>query len=404
MSREDRPRLRPHLAAELDHTTGEHVLLYDRLRVSRGYLRLHLLQLEWVKLFDGTRTLLDIQMLAMRQLGGQIIPLAVIEQLAGALEEVLFLDSPRWRAAASDPVRPPTCVGVYEGEPEALREQLGDLFDHPRSSGHPATMLDDGRVRAVLLPHIDFARGGVSYTWALKELVESTPARLFVIVGTAHHSPNRFTLTSKHFRTPLGIVTTDQGYIDRLVENYGDGLFDDELRAHLPEHSIELEVVLLQYLYEGKRDFRIVPLVVGTFDDCVNSDRTPDHAEDIRRMVAALRAAERSAGEPVCYIISGDLAHIGPKFRDPSPVDRRQLEHSRRQDEALIGAAERVDLDGYFQVIAQEGDERRICGLPPTWLTLSAARPSSGRLTHYGQYVDPEGDESVSFASMVFDA
>ena len=81
--------------------------------------------------------------------------------------------------------------------------------------------------------------------------------------------PRRFTLTRKHFQTPLGIVPTDQGYIDRLVAHYGDGLFEDEVRAHLPEHSIELEVVLLHYLYEGKRDIRIVPLVVGSFEDCV---------------------------------------------------------------------------------------------------------------------------------------
>jgi MEMO1 family protein len=66
--------------------------------------------------------------------------------------------------------------------------------------------------------------------------------------------------------------------------------------------------------------------------------------------------------------------------------------------------AERVDLEGYFGVIAQERDERRICGLPPTWLALAAARPARGRLVHYQQYVHPEGFESVSFASMVFEA
>ena len=70
---------------------------------------------------------------------------------------------------------------------------------------------------------------------------------------------HRFTLTRKHFQTPLGLAQTDQAYIDRLVAHYGDGLFDDELTAHLPEHSIELEVVFLQYLYPDS-PFRIVPL------------------------------------------------------------------------------------------------------------------------------------------------
>ena len=55
-----------------------------------------------------------------------------------------------------------------------------------------------------------------------------------MIVGTSHYSSHRFTLTRKDFKTPLGVVPTDQGYIDRLVRHYGDGLFDDELLAHLP--------------------------------------------------------------------------------------------------------------------------------------------------------------------------
>src|SRR6202011_3580482 len=87
-------------------------------------------------------------------------------------------------------------------------------------------------------------------------------------ICTSHYSPNRFTLTRQDFQTPLGIARTDQAYIDRLAAHYGDGLFDDPV-AHLPEHSIELEVVFLQFWYNQRRPFRIVPLVVGTFQDCV---------------------------------------------------------------------------------------------------------------------------------------
>src|SRR5262249_47243550 len=154
--------------------------------------------------------------------------------------------------------------------------------------------------------------------------------------------------------TPLGVATTDQGYIDRLVAHYGDGLFDDELMAHLPEHSIELEVVFLQYLYEGRRPFRIVPLVVGSFRDCVLWGREPRACPDVGRMIEALRAVEREVAEPICSLISGDLAHLGPKFGDPTPVTGPQLGHSRRQDEALLRQAEAADPAGYFRAIAGE--------------------------------------------------
>src|SRR5207247_3454961 len=126
--------------------------------------------------------------------------------------------------------------------------------------------------------------------WGFKELFEQTDASLFVIIGTSHFSSERFTLTRKHFKTPLGIVPTDQGYVDRLVAHYGDGLFADEL-AHLPEHSIELEVVFLQYLYENQRACRIVPVVVGSFHDAVQSGLPPRVQADIGRFIEALRRA-----------------------------------------------------------------------------------------------------------------
>jgi AmmeMemoRadiSam system protein B len=252
------------------------------------------------------------------------------------------------------------------------------------------------------VPHIDYGRGGRTYAWVYKEVLERTPAALFVIIGTSHFSRHRFTLTRKDFQTPLGVVRTDQGYIDRLTAHYGAGLFDDELMAHLPEHSIELEVVFLQYLYEGRRPFRIVPLVVGSFQDCIETRQAPVSCADIARMVEALRAAERETSEPICYLISGDLAHLGPKFGDLFPVSPGEVAESRTQDDAVLRRAEAGDPAGFFQVIAREDDRRRICGLPPLYLVLEALRPGCGRRLHYDQYVHPRGHESVSFAGVTF--
>ncbi len=402
MSVPERPQLRPHLAAAPEDRTGRRLVIWDQLRLSDCTLRLSALELSWVQLFDGTRTLREVQAEAMRQVGGQLIPLEIFGRLAEALEEALFLDSPRFREKADGSIRPPACLGSYEPEAGPLRRQLERLFKNKKGPGLPADVPPDGKLRAALVPHIDYGRGGLTYTWGFKEVLERTPASLFVIIGTSHYSSHRFTLTRKHFQTPLGIAETDQGFIDRLVAHYGKGLFEDEWLAHFPEHSIELEVVFLQYLYEGKRPFRIVPLVVGSFHDCVEFGRTPRDADDIGRMVQALQAAERETPEPICYLISGDLAHIGPKFGDAEPVSEIQLENSRMQDQVLLRQAAAADPAGYFQIIADELDGRRICGLPPTYLVLEALKPGRGQLLHYDQYVHPHGHESVSFASMAF--
>ncbi|HVS38068.1 MAG TPA: AmmeMemoRadiSam system protein B [Gemmataceae bacterium] len=403
MSVAERPQLRPYLAASPEDPNRRRFIVHDLLRLNGAALRLTALELRWLPLFDGERTLRDIQAEAIRQVDGQIIPLEVFTRLASALDEALFLEGPRYRAAVDDPVRRPSCIGAYEADPDALRRQIEKLFTGPGGPGLPHESRPDDGLRALLAPHIDYARGGRTYAWGFKVLAERTPASLFVIVGTSHYCGHRrFQLTRKHFKTPLGIAHTDQDYIDRLVQHYGDGLFSDELMAHMPEHSIELEVVFLQYLFEGKRPIRIVPLVVGSFEDAVHSGSAPIEREEVRRMAEALRAVERETKEPICYIVSGDLAHIGPKFGDYIAVHDSQLAHSRQQDHAILRQAVAADPAGYFRVIAEEGDSRRICGLPPTYTVLEALRPSSGQLLHYDQYVHPRGDESVSFASVAF--
>jgi AmmeMemoRadiSam system protein B len=369
-------------------------------------LRMSAAELEVIQLFDGQRTLREIQAEVMRQLDGQLVPLEIFTRLASLLDEAVFLHGPRFQECIQDwlrnPIRPPSCIGSYEADPEALRQQLRQLFTSPGGPGLPREATPDDQLRAALIPHIDYGRGGQTFAHAFKEVYERTRASLFVIIGTSHYSSHRFTLTRKHFQTPLGIAETDQAYIDRLVARYGDGLFDDELVAHLPEHSIELEVVFLQYLYEGKRPFRIVPLVVGPFQDALKDGIPPAAYDDIGRMIDALQAVERDTPEPICYLISGDLAHIGPKFGDPRPVSTGLLMHSRRQDEAILQQTEVADPTGFFRVIANENNERRICGLSPTYTVLQAIRPSAGKVLHYDQYVHPRGFESVSFASVAF--
>jgi MEMO1 family protein len=396
-----RPRLRPGLAASRDGNSSEFVYLYDTWRQSPQPLRLSLAEFRVVEQLTGQHDLAKLAevSLALPASGGA----GMLVSLLTRLEEGLYLDGPNWQARLAAPVREPSCIGTYAGNESDLKKQLHNLFLAPGSSGLPDHRVrPDGRLRAVLAPHMDYGRGGRAYTWAFKELVEQTTGPLFVIIGTSHYSRHRFTLTRKHFKTPLGIVQTDQDYIDRLVRKYGDGLFDDEYQGHFPEHSIELEVVLLQYLLGESRPLCIVPLVVGSFQDAVLNRQNPGRSPDIERMMQAIVEVERELPEPPHYLISGDLAHIGPKFGDAMAVHHDWLAQSRSGDEALIDAACAGNFARYANFITDEQDRRRICGFPPTYTLLHALKPAVGKLLHYDQYIHPQGFESVSFASMAF--
>src|SRR5439155_10428309 len=125
---------------------------------------------------DGSRTLREVQAETIRMSGGELIPLETFTRLIDRLDQALLLDGPRFRAVADNPVREPRCIGCYKGEPAALRRQLEGLFTDPRGAGLPRAHKPDGRLRAALIPHIDYERGGLTYTWGFKEVFERTDA------------------------------------------------------------------------------------------------------------------------------------------------------------------------------------------------------------------------------------
>ena len=285
---------------------------------------------------------------------------------------------------------------------------MGRFFDHPaRAPRPPAERAPDAPTatpRRVLCPHIDFGRGGPVYSWAYKELVERSDADTFVILGVAHqYCRNRFALTRKDFQTPLGTARTDRAFVDHLAAVAGDHLFEDEL-AHRTEHSIEFQVVFLQHLLGGRRDFSIVPILVGSFHDLMESGVDPIRDPEVRRMIEALRSAEAASGKKVAYIGGIDLCHVGPEFGDPKPVDDETLGKVRAFDLAMLDRATAQDAAGWFGTAAEVDNRWRVCGLAATYTMLHAIGPARGRLLSYDQAVNPSRSCCVTFASVAYEA
>ena len=131
----ERPQLRPFLAAAPDDYDPRYVVIWDRSGLSRAHCRVTVREFVWLQLFDGKRTLREIQCEVMRQGDGQLLPLDAFTALAEKMDGAFFLDGPRFRQLLAGPVREPSCIGCYEAEPDALRRQLAGLFTGP---GGPA--------------------------------------------------------------------------------------------------------------------------------------------------------------------------------------------------------------------------------------------------------------------------
>ncbi|HEV3168114.1 MAG TPA: AmmeMemoRadiSam system protein B [Isosphaeraceae bacterium] len=407
----DRPRLRPLSGRRLDHEGQPYVVLEDPLGAFRDPILIPLDGFHYVvRHFDGETSLVDIQARVLRETG-QLITSNELQTMVDQLDRAMVLEGPTFTAFLetfrSERTRPPAHAGrAYAGTDRALRAQLGQLFANENGSGHPGLNGQSAasRLRGILSPHIDFQRGGPVYTWSYKELVEHSDADTFVILGVAHqYCRNRFALTRKDFETPLGLAATDRTYVDRIAALAGDHLFDDEL-SHRNEHSIEFQVVFLQYLLGGQRDFTIVPILVGSFHDLMEQGVDPIATDPVRRFIDALRAAESASGKKVAYIGGIDLCHVGPEFGDPNLLDRDTLETVRGFDTAMIDRAVASDPKGWFGTAAEVGNRWRVCGLAATYTMLHAMGPARGRLLRYDQAVDAKRTCCVSFASLAFDA
>src|SRR5262249_28174776 len=127
-SPEDRPRLRPGLAAAT-HGLND-LVVHDPLGIGKPVV-LSPLALEVAERFDGARTTQEIAESVKADFPGVAVSADVVAGLASALDGANLLDSPRFRELLGGPVRKPACIGTYSADPTELREQLTALFTAP---------------------------------------------------------------------------------------------------------------------------------------------------------------------------------------------------------------------------------------------------------------------------------
>jgi len=431
------PRLRAVEAFPVEHEGRSCVALRDPAGYTDAIVLLHGPLLEIVSLFDGGHTVAEIQAAVMRR-HGQLVERRQIEEIAEALDQQGFLDSPGFagRRAVIDgaflasPTRPATHAGgAYAGEPGELRAMLDGFFAppdgpgpidgaraaEPEGRGQSAAPERRGRsaaterrgqsaateVRGVIAPHIDFHRGGSAYAWAYRELAERSAADLFVIFGTCHAGMEHpFALTRKDYASPLGDVRVDRDFVDALAKRARQDCFGSEL-AHRVEHSIELQTVFLRHLYADRRDVSIVPVLASFAHEAMHRGQRPDDDPRVPRFLEALAETMAAGRRRVALIAGADLAHVGPRFGDPEPVGAPELARIEREDVAMLESVAAGDPQAFFESVASDGDRRRICGYSPIYALLRSLGGAIGSVKRYGQWPDPNG--VVSFASVVFE-
>jgi AmmeMemoRadiSam system protein B len=343
---------------------------------------------------------------------GELIYSDQIIEVMEKLDSSLLLDSDHFREYRKNveeeffqtSIRKPMLAGGgYEIVPEKLRMQIESFYFLEGGPGQgPKPQILSNGLKGFIAPHIDYLRGGPCYAWAYKEVAEHSDHDVFILLGTSHLATQKyFVLTKKDFKTPFGILKTDQDILSRLENDLGRDFFSDEF-VHRGEHSLELQAVYLHCLFEKNPNLRIVPILCGSFSEIISRGSYPHESEEINVFIETLNKIIREDGRKICLMAGADLAHVGRQFGHQFLVSEAVMEDVKRKDLGMLDYVIKGDADGFFEYILKENDQRNICGLPPVYALLRLLENSTGKLLNYGQWRDTDGNGAVTFASIAF--
>lgn len=379
----------------------QQIYVYDTFEYAEDGIYLTYDAFNVVQMFNNNTTVQELAVRIFRETPSEeeiTFLIDFIEQIDrfGYLESEKFevLKREKLKVYTEQDVRLPVCSGgSYSSDPKELSEYIGGLIN-------TSTIKEENNdALGIIVPHIDYRVGAASYAPAFKAL-EKSDAKVAVIFATSHYwFGDRFILTEKDFSTPLGRVSTDKQIIRRIRELYSHPLTQNDM-AHKPEHSIELELPFLQYVWKDK-DFTIVPILVTSFHDYMEKNILPKEDESIKDFIEAVKKAVEESGKKAIYISSGDLAHIGRKFGDDYDAVSK-LDEVHSADMHLLRSLAECKSDEFFKQITSVQDKWKVCGCSPNYMLLETLQPNKGVIVDYKQWDERERASGVTFGTVVY--
>ena len=271
-------------------------------------------------------------------------------------------------AGCSDRVKEPAVSGTFYPSSKKDLDQAvkGFLKNAPVKK-------QGGALVALISPHAGYRYSGQVAAHGYAQVPDSGIDTV-ILLGTAHRV--RFkgasVYTKGSFRTPLGIVKTDEAKASTLLNKAAGVTFLPE--AFTDEHSIEVQLPFLQTVLD---DFTIIPVLIGS-----PTGQTFEH------LVSSITGL---MNEKTLLIASTDLSHYhNALFADA-------------MDKKIISAISRLSSLKTRELL-QKGDSE-LCGAFPVLITIEVARIAGatfGVVFHHANSGDVTGEQEkvVGYASI----
>jgi len=224
----------------------------------------------------------------------------------------------------------------YPADRNELTRDLESYFSSVDSK------VEKGVTRALIVPH-------AGYTFSGKVLADgyhtipsdATYKNIFIIASSHRVSFNGASVyAAGDYETPLGTVKVNRDIAGKLIEE--SKYFEFKKEAHLNEHSIEVQLPMIQYHF--KNPVRIVPIVIGS--------QSPQVAREIAITLLPYFTPEN------LFIISSDFSHY-PDYNDAVKVDKTTCEAILTNSPQKFYAVLRDNAERHIENLATSA-----CGWP----------------------------------------
>ena len=222
-----------------------------------------------------------------------------------------------------------------------------------------------------MLPHAGYIYSGRVAVETVSRI--DIPDRI-IIIGPNHTGEGaQFSLqTEGAWLTPFGEIKINSEFAKTLLDN--SEYLEEDSKAHIYEHSLEVELPILQYF---KKTFEIVPI-------CILSD----DIEILKKIGVSIANTIRESGLASSWLIvaSSDMTHYEPQGL------------AEKKDKEAIKAIIALDADRLTEKVSDLNIT--MCGYAPVSIMLTAAKILGAKKGELVKYVT-SGDVTLDKTSVV---
>ncbi len=276
-------------------------------------------------------------------------------------------------------IRYPVVSGTfYPGSINKLRQMISDLMKlrlGPNVSDIDVPVSRPmGRNLAVIVPHAGYIYSGSVAVHAYVEVAKQGKPTLVVLLGPNHtgRGAKVGVWNTGYWITPFGQVQVDEEAADLLLRNCE--ICKSDFDSHLMEHSLEVQLPFLQYLFA---DFKILPITISQV------------SAQICQKIALGLDALASSYTNVLFVVSTDLNH----YEDQGIT--------LKKDSLAIEKIVSKDPNGLLRVVLDE--DISMCGVFPVVAFLQMKTFARPRLLCHATSGDVTGELSqvVGYAGFI---